>query len=95
MDENDAWLAAAAESIDADVVGADRAKFERLGARYLRFRQSVMRLATRTFRSDSSHSIRTRERGDVFLEVLFPFDRLQQARHGGQMLLSKGRKLAQ
>jgi hypothetical protein len=29
---------AAAESIDADVVGADRAAFDRLGARYLRFR---------------------------------------------------------
>jgi hypothetical protein len=26
-----------AESINADVVGADRAAFERLGARYLRF----------------------------------------------------------
>ena len=38
MGENDAWLAATAESIDADVVGADRAAFERLGARYLRFR---------------------------------------------------------
>ena len=38
MGENDAWLIATAESIDADVVGADRAAFERLGARYLRFR---------------------------------------------------------
>jgi predicted nucleic acid-binding protein len=38
MGENDAWLVATAESIDADVVGADRAAFERLGARYLRFR---------------------------------------------------------
>jgi hypothetical protein len=38
MDENDAWLLATAESLDADVVGADRAAFERLGARYLRFR---------------------------------------------------------
>ena len=36
--ENDAWLVATAESIDADVVGSDRAAFERLGARYLRFR---------------------------------------------------------
>jgi predicted nucleic acid-binding protein len=36
--ENDAWLVATAESINADVVGADRAAFERLGARYLRFR---------------------------------------------------------
>ena len=38
MGENDAWLVATAESIDADVVGADRGAFERLGARYLRFR---------------------------------------------------------
>jgi predicted nucleic acid-binding protein len=38
MGENDAWLVATAESIDADVVAADRAAFERLGARYLRFR---------------------------------------------------------
>ena len=38
MGENDAWLVATAESINADVVGADRAAFERLGARYLRFR---------------------------------------------------------
>jgi predicted nucleic acid-binding protein len=38
MGENDAWLVAAAESIDADIVGVDRAAFERLGARYLRFR---------------------------------------------------------
>ena len=38
MGENDAWLVATAESIDADVVGADRAAFERLGARHLRFR---------------------------------------------------------
>jgi predicted nucleic acid-binding protein len=38
MGENDAWLVATAESIEADVVGADRAAFERLGARYLRFR---------------------------------------------------------
>jgi predicted nucleic acid-binding protein len=36
--ENDAWLVATAESIDADVVGADRIAFERLGARYLRYR---------------------------------------------------------
>jgi predicted nucleic acid-binding protein len=35
---NDAWLLATAESIDADIVGADRAAFERLGPRYLRFR---------------------------------------------------------
>jgi hypothetical protein len=38
LGENDAWLIATAESINADVVGADRAAFERLGAGYLRFR---------------------------------------------------------
>ena len=38
MGENDAWLVATAQSLDADVVGADRVAFERLGARYLRFR---------------------------------------------------------
>ena len=38
MGENDAWLVATAESIDSDVVGADRVAFERLGARYLRYR---------------------------------------------------------
>jgi predicted nucleic acid-binding protein len=38
LGENDAWLVATAESLDADVVGADRAAFERLGSRYLRFR---------------------------------------------------------
>ena len=38
MGENDAWMVATAESINADVVGADRAAFERLGSRYLRFR---------------------------------------------------------
>lgn len=38
MGENDAWLEATAQSIDADLVGADRAAFERLGPRYLRFR---------------------------------------------------------
>ena len=38
LTENDAWLVATAQSIDADVVGADRAAFERLGDRYLRFR---------------------------------------------------------
>jgi predicted nucleic acid-binding protein len=37
LGENDAWLVATADSIDADVVGADRAAFERLGARSLRF----------------------------------------------------------
>ncbi len=38
LGENDAWLVATAPSIDADLVGADRAAFERLGGRYLRFR---------------------------------------------------------
>jgi predicted nucleic acid-binding protein len=38
LGENDAWLVATAESLNADVVGADRMAFERLGARYLRFR---------------------------------------------------------
>ena len=38
MGENDAWLVATAESINADIVGADRAAFERLGAHYVRFR---------------------------------------------------------
>jgi predicted nucleic acid-binding protein len=36
--ENDAWLVATADVLDACVVGADRGAFERLGARYLRFR---------------------------------------------------------
>lgn len=38
MGENDAWLVATAELLDADVVGDDRVAFERLGDRYLRFR---------------------------------------------------------
>ena len=38
MGENDAWLVATAESISADIVGADRIAFERLGTRYLRYR---------------------------------------------------------
>lgn len=38
MGENDAWLVATAEILDADIVGADRSAFERLGPRYLRFR---------------------------------------------------------
>lgn len=37
MGENDAWLVATADLLNADVVGADRAAFERLRARYLRF----------------------------------------------------------
>lgn len=38
LGENDAWLVATADSLAADVVGCDRSAFERLGARYLRFR---------------------------------------------------------
>jgi len=38
LGENDAWLVATAQVLDADLVGADRAAFERLGNRYLRFR---------------------------------------------------------
>jgi hypothetical protein len=38
MGENDAWIVATAKSLDADVVGADRRAFDRLGDRYLRFR---------------------------------------------------------
>jgi hypothetical protein len=38
LGDNDAWLVATAESLNADIVGADRTAFERLGARYLRFR---------------------------------------------------------
>lgn len=38
MGENDAWLVATAEVLNADVVGDDRRAFERLGDRYLRFR---------------------------------------------------------
>jgi predicted nucleic acid-binding protein len=38
MGENDAWLVATAHALDADVVGADRIAFERLGVRYLPFR---------------------------------------------------------
>jgi hypothetical protein len=37
LGENDAWLVATAETLDAEVVGADRSAFERLGTRYLRF----------------------------------------------------------
>jgi predicted nucleic acid-binding protein len=37
MGENDAWLVATAQSLDADLAGADRKAFERLGERYLRF----------------------------------------------------------
>jgi predicted nucleic acid-binding protein len=40
MGENDAWLMATADSINADVVGADRGSLERLGARYLSLRES-------------------------------------------------------
>lgn len=38
LGENDAWLVATAESLNADVVGADRVAFHRLGTRYLRYR---------------------------------------------------------
>lgn len=38
LSENDAWLVATADVLNADVAGADRAAFERLGRRYLRFR---------------------------------------------------------
>lgn len=38
MGENDAWLVATAESIDADLLGADTAAFGRLGRRYLQYR---------------------------------------------------------
>lgn len=38
LGENDAWLVATAEALEADVVGADRTAFERLGRRYLRYR---------------------------------------------------------
>ncbi len=38
MGENDAWLVATAQSLDADLAGADRKAFERLGERYIRFR---------------------------------------------------------
>ena len=37
LGENDAWLVATALTLDADVVGKDRAAFARLGERYLRF----------------------------------------------------------
>ena len=38
LGENDAWLVATADLLNADVVGADRVAFVRLGTRYLRFR---------------------------------------------------------
>ena len=38
LGENDAWLVATAQAIDADVVAADRSAFERMDDRYLRFR---------------------------------------------------------
>jgi predicted nucleic acid-binding protein len=38
LGENDAWILATAELLDADVVAADRRAFARLGPRYLRFR---------------------------------------------------------
>ena len=38
VDETDAWLIATAEVLDADVVGADRTAFQRLGPKYLKYR---------------------------------------------------------
>lgn len=38
LGENDAWLVATAEVLGADVVGADRTAFQRLGSRYLQYR---------------------------------------------------------
>lgn len=38
LGENDAWLVATADSLGADILGADRPAFERLGRRYLRYR---------------------------------------------------------
>ena len=38
LGENDAWLVATAQSLAADIVGADRPAFERLGSGYLRYR---------------------------------------------------------
>ena len=37
MGENDAWLVATAESLDAEIVGDDEPAFGRLGSRYLPF----------------------------------------------------------
>jgi predicted nucleic acid-binding protein len=37
MGENDAWLVASAELLDAAIVARDRGAFERLGERYLKF----------------------------------------------------------
>jgi predicted nucleic acid-binding protein len=37
LGENDAWLVATADVLNADLVGEDRDGFTRLGARYLRF----------------------------------------------------------
>lgn len=38
LGKNDAWIVATAQLLDADVVGAHRPAFERLGPRYLGFR---------------------------------------------------------
>jgi predicted nucleic acid-binding protein len=38
MGENDAWLVATAETLNADVVAADRGAFERRGGRHIQFR---------------------------------------------------------
>ena len=38
LGENDAWLVATADVLDADIVAADRPAFARLGERYLQYR---------------------------------------------------------
>jgi predicted nucleic acid-binding protein len=38
LGENDAWLVATAQTLDADVVASDREAFARLGRRHLRYR---------------------------------------------------------
>jgi predicted nucleic acid-binding protein len=43
LGENDAWLVATADALNAEIVGADRIAFDRLGARYLRFRDPSVR----------------------------------------------------
>ncbi len=57
--ENDAWIVATADVLDADVVGADRPAFERLGARYLGFVDSERYLIA------SSRSTQSWPRPDV------------------------------
>jgi len=38
LGENDAWLVATADALNADIVAADRKAFERLGPRYQRYK---------------------------------------------------------